>query len=755
MPREPNERRFYRDETSELPDRVREVVASVLGTDPPIKAVAVSDVGEDYRFKVAWLVLADHQLLVIRPEENPPFRSLLLKDHSEAVIYEGRGLNRFRLIRDGALVEEFRYTRRQAHGFSELHQRCRGAIAEEAPLEFVPVPADIGRPDEERLCPKCARLIPEWTDACPRCLQKRKILWRLLGYSRPYAGSAMAGLFAALVMAMLMLVPPVLTQRLIDDVLAPMDASRTLWMYALLGVLALVIVVRVICTRFRFRLLAFLGERIAHDLRTEAYEHLQKLSLAFFNKKPTGQLISRISHDTDRLWDFIAFGIIDVLMAVATIIGVCAVMLWYSPALAALTILPLPLGIFITYLHTIRIRRTFHRIWRKWSRMTAQLSDTIPGVRVVKAFTQEGREVTRFSSRSREVMDEAIQMHAEWTSYWPKVTLLLQMGNLIIWAYAGPRILEGEFTLGSFVMFTTLIWLFYGPVEQLGMMNRVFQRAATSAQRVFEILDTPPTIFSRSDPVRLPRVEGRVTFNKVTFSYDGIKRVLQDVSFDVAPGEMIGLAGPSGGGKTTLINLICRFYDVQQGGILVDGHDIRDLDVHELRSQVGIVLQEPFLFSGTIAANIAYGNEEAERDTILTASKAANAHDFIVGFPDGYDTVVGERGQTLSGGERQRISIARAILNNPRILILDEATSSVDTETEKKIQEAIGTLVKGRTTFAIAHRLSTLRSADRLIILDKGKLAQIGTHEELLKDGEGQYAKLNRTQEEMQSIFAV
>jgi ATP-binding cassette subfamily B protein len=501
--------------------------------------------------------------------------------------------------------------------------------------------------------------------------------------------------------------------------------------------------------------LAVVGERIAHDLRAEAYGHLHKLSLSFFTKKPTGQLISRISHDTDRLWDFIAFGLIEIVMSLVTIVGVCAVMFWTAPMLAVLTLIPIPIGIIMTYYHTRRMHGLFHRIWRKWSKMTATLSDAIPGIRVVKAFTQEDREITRFNSRSKDVLDEGIRLHNEWTGYWPKVTLLLQMGNLIIWAYAGPRILHQEFTLGTFVMFTSLIWMFYGPVEQLGMMNRLLQRAATSAQRVFEIIDTPLTIYSPANPVAAPKIEGRITFENVSFSYDGVKPTLTDVSFDIKPGEMIGLAGPSGSGKTTLVNVICRFYDVSRGRILIDGVDVRDLDLHEMRSQVGMVLQEPYLFSGTILANISYGNDEADTSEIIRAAKAANAHDFIVGFPDGYDTVVGERGQTLSGGERQRISIARAILNDPRILILDEATSSVDTETEMKIQEAIRHLVKGRTTFAIAHRLSTLQAADRLMVLEKGKLVQLGTYQELIGDKDGLYARLHKTQTELQSMFAV
>jgi ATP-binding cassette subfamily B protein len=386
--------------------------------------------------------------------------------------------------------------------------------------------------------------------------------------------------------------------------------------------------------------------------------------------------------------------------------------------------------------------------------MTSVLSDVIPGVRVVKAFTQEARETRRFTARSQAVVDDSLVLHREWTRFWPTLTLTLNLGTLVIWAYASPRIMGGTFDLGTFVMFLGYVWMFYGPIEHLGMMNRTFQRATTSAHRVFAVLDTPPDIYSPPAAAGRGDLRGAIVFENVSFSYDGVKRVLLDVSFRIEPGQIVGLAGPSGGGKTTLINLMCRFYDPLDGRILIDGVDLRDWDLHDLRRRIGVVLQEPYLFHGTIAENIAYGRPDATFDDIIAAARAANAHDFIVGFPEGYDTLLGERGQTVSGGERQRLSIARAILNNPRVLILDEATSSVDSKTEMKIQEAIDRLVAGRTTIAIAHRLSTLRRADRLIILDKGKLVEQGSHAELMAAG-GLYAGLHKTQAELQALFAV
>ncbi len=310
-------------------------------------------------------------------------------------------------------------------------------------------------------------------------------------------------------------------------------------------------------------------------------------------------------------------------------------------------------------------------------------------------------------------------------------------------------------TVGTLMAFHGYMWMFYRPIHMIAHMDRMFTRAAASAQRIFEILDTEPVIFSKTGALSPVGLEGKIELRNVSFSYDGVRKVLKNINIEVKPGTMIGLAGPSGGGKTTLVNLICRFYDTLEGQILIDGVDVRDYDVQQLRRQIGVVLQEPFLFHGTVAENVAYGNPDVTLEQIITSAKAANAHEFIVGFTDGYDTMVGERGQTLSGGERQRISIARAILNNPKILILDEATSSVDTETEKLIQEALDRLVTNRTTIAIAHRLSTLRRANRLVILEKGRLVEQGTHAELAKKEDGIYAKLLRAQGEMQAVMGI
>jgi len=595
---------------------------------------------------------------------------------------------------------------------------------------------------------------------------KMGVLLRLLSYLRAHRRTVNLGMLLAVLLTGLQLLPPYLTGALIDKILRPVETGRLadpwFWLWVIIGSLAFVWSAAEFVSFLRLRLMALTGERIATQLREEIYAHMQKLSLSFFSTRSTGSLITRISSDTDRLWDFITFGIIEIIVSVLQIIGVAIALLLMDYSLALLVLLPLPLMTWLFYRHSKKIQVFFLRIWRKWSAMTAVLSDVIPGMRVVKAFAQEDYENARFQTRSKAVEAEADKLHEEWTRFWPTMVMLMHVCSLIVWAVGAPRVLRNVLSngaegmpLGVFVAFTGYMWMFWDPVRHLGMMSRTINRATTSASRVFEVLDTTPTIISKPEALVLRPMQGHVAFDHVTFSYDGVRNVLKGVSFEVQPGEMIGLAGSSGSGKTTLINLICRFYDVKDGAVKIDGVNVRDLELEAMRRQIGVVLQEPYLFRGTIAENIAYGSQGAILKDIINAAKAANAHEFICGLPDGYDTMVGERGLTLSGGERQRVSIARAILHNPRLLILDEATSSVDTETEKKIQEALQRLVAGRTTFAIAHRLSTLSAADRLFVMEDGRLVEQGTHQELLAKPEGVYAKLHHTQVELQAMIAV
>ena len=577
-------------------------------------------------------------------------------------------------------------------------------------------------------------------------------LWRLLGFARPRFGKIAIGLGLTLATTAVGLIPPYLTMPLVDRVLVPWQESRSgvaletayhdLRLY--LGGLAAAAFAAWLLAWAQGAVLAWVSELISADLRNRAFSHLQRLSLQYFGGKRTGDLINRISSETDRLCSFLSDTLIDFVTDVLMILGTAIVLFALDPllALAALASFP-PIAWFM-----MRVRGAlthgFLRGSRAWALMTNILSDTIPGIRVVKAFSQERREITRFEQANSNIVAINNRVNTLWTSFWPLVALLNQLGLLVVWAVGARQILHHHITVGVLTAFIAYISRFYTRVESMSRALTVTQRAAAAAQRLFDILDRVPTVNEAKDPVKLPHVEGEISFERVSFRY-GSRLVLDDVSFSVKPGQLVGIVGHTGSGKSTVSNLICRFYDASSGAVRVDGVDVRRIGLEDYRRHIGIVLQDPFLFFGTIGDNVAYGAPDAGQARVIQAARAARAHEFVLKLAEGYDSLVGERGQSLSGGERQRIAIARAILVDPKILILDEATSAVDVQTEREIQSALDNVVQGRTTVAIAHRLTTLRKADLLVVLKNGKVAEVGSPAELLaKDGE--YAKLWRAQ---------
>jgi ATP-binding cassette subfamily B protein len=415
-----------------------------------------------------------------------------------------------------------------------------------------------------------------------------------------------------------------------------------------------------------------------------------------------------------------------------------------DPWLACATLLPLPFIGWLIQNVRERLRNGFEKIDRVWSELTNVLADTIPGIRVVKAFAQEKREASRFRSANKHNLAVNDKVNFLWSLFSPTVTLVTEIGLLVVWAFGIWQVANHQVTVGVLTAFLAYSSRFYARLDSMSRIVSHTQKAIAGTKRIFEILDHVSSVPEPVNPKPMPKIEGRIQIDDIGFRY-GNRSVIRGLSLDIAPGEMIGLVGQSGSGKSTMVNLICRFYDVSEGAIRIDGTDIRDLRVSDYRQHIGLVLQEPFLFFGTIADNIAYGKPQASRSEIVAAARAAHAHEFILRLPQGYDSLVGERGQALSGGERQRISIARALLIDPRILIMDEATSSVDTETEQEIQKALDNLVRGRTTIAIAHRLSTLRRADRLVVMEHGQLVEQGQHQELL-DRQGAYWRLYEAQ---------
>lgn len=712
-----------------------------------------SDIVDGGQFGEQWLVATADHIMVFSPDghEASLRKKLSLRDLKEVKTQSLIGSGALEATTcKGELVEIVYYSNVHSGKFAAaakwLDQMARGE--EPSPVTE----------EEPARCPKCNMLLPEGSKVCPRCVQRGRVVIRLLRYLRPYWHLACFIVIVSLAGTGLGLIPPQFTRILLDRVLNIEQIRVSGPRYDLLGWIVLVLLgARFLGSGLRVlrgRTTAWLGSRVTYDIRGKLYEMLQRMSLRFFDKHKTGELMSRVGRDTGALQDFLAFEMPFFAVNLLMVISIGAVLLFMNWKLALLTLVPMPLVAMGTAAMWKRIRNMFRKVWHRWSMLSAVMNDTLSGIRVVKGFAQEHREVKRFSTRSYELFQVNMKAEQMWATFMPLLSFVWWLGTLVIWYFGGRQVMGRRMTIGTLMAFHQYMMMFYGPLEWLTELWSWISRALAAAERTFEILDTEPEVPDEAEAMPMPEIRGSVEFQNVTFGYDKHKPVLHNIDLKVEPGEMIGFVGRSGAGKTTMTNLICRFYKANEGAILIDGMDVRKIKLDDLRRQIGIVLQDPFLFNGTIAENIGYAKPGATQEEIMQAAKIANAHDFIVKFPDGYDTNVGERGQKLSGGERQRVSIARAVLRNPRILILDEATSLVDTETEKKIQEALARLVKGRTTFAIAHRLSTLRNANRLMVMEDGKRVEMGAHDELMEK-KGTYYKLVELQTEMSKIKAL
>ena len=602
-------------------------------------------------------------------------------------------------------------------------------------------------------CPKCQFPMTADQDECPQCSRTLDAppstwtLFRLWRFAKPYQWQLLAGFLLMLASTAATLVPPYLTIPLMDKVLIPyqngVPIDKGMVSLLLIGLLGSALLAWSLSWA-RTYILALVSERIGADLRTITYEHLLRLSLEYFGGKRTGDLMARIGSESDRICVFLSLHLLDFATDVLMIIMTAAILISINAKLALITLLPLPIIAWMIHLVRDRLRTGFEKIDRVWSQVSNVLADTIPGIRVVKAFAQENREATRFREANQQNLLVNDRINKIWSLFSPSVTLLTEIGLLLVWAFGIWQVSRNEISVGILTAFLAYISRFYTRLDSMSRIVSVTQKAASGAKRIFDILDHVSSVPEATNPVHLEKVTGKIEITNAGFRY-GNRAVIKNINLTIQPGEMIGLVGHSGSGKSTLVNLMCRFYDVSSGSISLDGFNIRSLPISEYRRNIGLVLQDPFLFFGSIADNIAYGKPDASRAEIVAAARAAHAHEFILRLPHGYDSLVGERGHGLSGGERQRISIARALLIDPHILILDEATASVDTETEKEIQKALDNLVQGRTTIAIAHRLSTLHKANRLVVLDQGEVVEIGSHDELMAK-EGAYYRLYQAQ---------
>lgn len=700
----------------------------------------------DRLFFSTGVLLATNRRLIARLPASTDWQYWEYRRELSLVHHDHAGVGTLELLDAGGRLACWRYTLGQNVAALRLiaaFERQQASLVSGQPV----------MPHDATLCPKCKAPLPKGEDECPVCTREIHTppstwtLFRLWRFAQPYRGQLLAGFLLTLASTAATLVPPYLTIPLMDKVLIPyqngMPIDVELVTLLLLGLLGSALLAWALGWA-RTYILALVSERIGADLRTTTYEHLLRLSLEYFGGKRTGDLMARIGSESDRICVFLSLHLLDFATDVLMIVMTAVILLSINPWLALVTLLPLPFIAWMIHVVRDKLRTGFEKIDRVWSEVTNVLADTIPGIRVVKAFAQEKREAERFREANKHNLLVNDRLNKIWSLFTPTVSLLTEIGLLVVWAFGIWQVSRNEITVGVLTAFLAYISRFYTRLDSMSRIVSVTQKAAAGAKRIFDILDHVSSVPEPANPVHLPQVSGNIEIRDIGFRY-GNRAIIRGVDLTIAPGEMIGLVGHSGSGKSTLVNLICRFYDVSEGSIRIEGVDIRSLAVSEYRSNIGLVLQEPFLFFGTIAENIAYGKPNASREEIVAAARAAHAHEFILRLPQGYDSLVGERGQSLSGGERQRISIARALLIDPRILILDEATSSVDSTTEKEIQKALDNLVQGRTTIAIAHRLSTLRRADRLVVLDRGQIVEVGNHDELMAR-EGAYYQLYQAQ---------
>ena len=712
-----------------------------------ILARFLTDLDASLHFHQGLIVLTNRRLLHVEPAktEDLSFRSWRITDIEDLVLEEMGATAELHLIQAGVQSHLWRSTSgciRAADAFLAKFKEQQRALRSDATSilqtmdsEDDPFDADEARTSSPTGSP----------------------LWRLIKFSSPWYRLMALGFTLAVLSTLTSLVAPYLTGNLVDNVLIPLQSAtervHVKHVYQFAAYLAGLAVLTWVLKWATTYVISRLAERVTSHMRRATFEHLQTLSLTYFNKKRTGDLISRIGSDTDHISLFISVNFIDFAVDALTIIFTAIIMFSVNPLLAFAALGPLPIVGWLVQWVRGHLRGGFAAASRAWSSMNSVLSDTIPGVRVVKAFAQEQREIERFRAQDKHIFDTNDRVNRTWSFFEPTINLLSDVGLMLVWIVGAWCVAHDKAKVGDLTMFVLYVMRFYGRLDSMSRFMASSQRAAASAHRIFEVLDVKADMPVTEGSLKVGRLRGEIEFRDVKFRH-GSRQIIKGISLKIMPGEMIGLVGPSGAGKTTLVNLACRFFDVSEGSILVDGLNLREVDVMDYRRNLGLVLQEPYLFYGTIAENIAYGKPNATRAEIIAAARAARAHDFIMKQPDGYDSLVGERGGQLSGGERQRISIARALLIDPALLILDEATSSVDTETEREIQAALDHLVKGRTTIAIAHRLGTLRRANRLVVVEDGLITETGNHDELLKRS-GTYARLHQAMLEVTHVPAL
>lgn len=735
-----------------------------LGTsDNPVRFAIVGDISAEGKYAHSTLVATDDELIVTDYVTGEVAERIAFSDIDEIFTKRmyGNAFIRARMKGEDKPRNIFRYT------FS-ISALCDSVIlyvtsqkagdSTESRLEAIAAAYE----KQLSVCPKCGRTLSAPGVKCINCEGKKKIVTRLVKYMKPEIPVLIVSVVISIITTVLALLPPYMTQTLVDNILVPGNTANT--QISLFGsvettVLQSLIIIGIVLTltyliRFgmgaiRGYYLRKAGDRIVKDLRDDVYEHAQHLSMRFYDKTSTGSVINRISGDSATLQAFMLRITQEVVVQFFKMVGIIVIMIVMNPTLAIFSLIPVPFVAIGSRIFSKKIAPFYRRIWRRNSAVSSVLTDTIPGIRVIKSFTNEKNSTKIFVDKTQAWYETDYKAGKILNAYPAAVNFFVSMGSVVIWMLGGLAVcgatgISGDISVGLLVSFISYASMFYEPINFFANLNDSYQNFLSSAERIFDILDAEPEHnFGKGN--KNVNMRGAIEFKNVTFSFDRTKKVLKNVNLKIEPGDIVGIVGTTGSGKSTLVNLFLRYYDHYQGKIYVDGVDIRKIDMEYYRSQIGFVQQEPMMFHDTIFNNIAYGDDSYTVDDVIHAADIANAHDFIARQPDGYDSVLGERGVGLSGGERQRLSIARAVLKNPSILVFDEATASVDSETEHLIQEAIEHLISGRTTIMIAHRLSTLSKANKIVVVDNGRIIECGTPEELMEK-KGKYYKLVQIQ---------